>query len=113
MLHDLILHEVSDLLFLLETKLPMKKLEAIRRHVGLHGCVGVDSVGRGGGLALMWRDTIETHLINFSQFHIHAWVNQLAKPPWLFIGIYSHLETAKRFETWHLLGSIKPRDGVP
>lgn len=98
-LHDLTLHEAPNLLFLLETKLPMRKLEAIRSCVGMHGCIGVDNEGRGGEMALMWKDNLERQLIYFLSFHIHAWVNNPEAPPWFFTGIYSHLETTKRTET--------------
>lgn len=47
-LHDLTRHEAPDLLFLLETKLPSRKLEVIKIHVGMHGCFWVHSVGREG-----------------------------------------------------------------
>lgn len=52
----------------------------------MHGSIGVDSVGRGDGLALIWKDTLELRLIDFSLSHIHAWVNLPDEPQWIFTG---------------------------
>lgn len=70
-LHDLIRLEDPDLFFLIETKLMVRRLERIRIRTGIHGCLRVDSEGRGGGLVLLWKDNLDTQLINFSQHHIH------------------------------------------
>lgn len=50
-LHDLTHLEDPDVLFLLETKLLSKKLDAIESRIGFHACIGVDSEGRAGSLS--------------------------------------------------------------
>lgn len=83
-LHDLTRHEALDLLFLLETKLPIRKIEAIKQKISKQGCIGVDSEGKGGGLALMWKDHLD-----------------------------GHPDAAKRSKSWKLLDTLKPVDGFP
>lgn len=52
-LHDLIHCEDLDILLLIEIKLMARRLERIQIRIGMQGCLGVDSKGRGGGLALL------------------------------------------------------------
>lgn len=65
-LHDLILCEDPELLVLIETKLPSRKLDRIWNRIGMYGCLGVDCEGRVGGLALLWKDSLDIQFINFS-----------------------------------------------
>lgn len=69
----------------------------------MHGCLGVNSEGRGGDLALMWVEKLDVKLINFSQDHIHAMVKELDEPHYLFTGLYGQPEALHRVETWNLL----------
>jgi exonuclease III len=45
-----------DVVFIIETKLHHKKMEKIKVRLGFQNCFVVDSVGRSGGLALLWND---------------------------------------------------------
>ena len=55
-------HEVTKLvrkfnpqvLFLIETKRKSTEMEWLRSHWEFDNCFAVDSIGRGGGLALLW-----------------------------------------------------------
>lgn len=63
-------------LFLQETKLPVKKMEHIRLKVGFECSFAVSSEGRSGGLALMWHKGIQISIKNYSKHHIDAMVHE-------------------------------------
>jgi hypothetical protein len=93
-----------SLVFLMETKMLSKCLEKIRLKIGFGNVFGVDSVGRSGGLALFWNDSLSVEIQNFSRRHINAIVgadgrNQL----WKFTGFYGNSKPWKRKEGWDIL----------
>ncbi|XP_040986473.1 uncharacterized protein LOC121234570 [Juglans microcarpa x Juglans regia] len=102
------------IMFLIETMIVTKRVEGIRRKVGFEQCFVVDPVGNGGGLSLLWKDEVEVEIVNYSRWHVNAWVmdGELRKR-WLFTGFYGHLETAKRKSSWELLQQLKPEGQVP
>ena len=60
----------------------------------------VDSVGRSGGLALLWKDIEMVEIQNFSRRHINAIVKDRAiAQSWKFIGFYGHPDWMKRHES--------------
>jgi endonuclease/exonuclease/phosphatase family metal-dependent hydrolase len=64
----------------------------------------VDSVGRSGGLILMWRDDIRVVIQNYSRRHINAIISMgLDGEEWKFSGFYGHPEVARRKESWALM----------
>jgi len=63
-------HFNSDLLFLSETLVHRNKIEELRFLLGYDCCFPIDRIGRGGGLALFWRDSLNCQLIDFSNIHI-------------------------------------------
>lgn len=94
-LHEFTRREVIELLFLLETKLSMRKLKTVKIHLGMHDCIRVDNEGRGGGLVLTWRDNIEIQLINFSTSHIHVSIKSPEEQQWLFTGCMANQKSLR------------------
>lgn len=64
-------------------------MELVRRRVGLLNCFTVNSMGRRGGLALLWRDEALLEVVNCSKHHNHTkfW-EQEADFGWFLIGFY-------------------------
>lgn len=108
MLHDLLRCEASNLVFLLETKLLSRQLDSIKWHGGFMGCIGVDSDGKGGGLALLWKASMEVSLISLSKHHIHTSTDSFDGTPWLFTSFFGHPDTTRKEETWELLKNLQP-----
>jgi exonuclease III len=76
-----------SLVFLMETKMLSKCLEKIRVKIGFRNVFGVDSVGRSGGLALFWNDSLSVEIQNFSRRHINAIVGADGRNSlWKFTG---------------------------
>lgn len=60
-----------DVVFLMETKCNQKWIEMLKRNFDLFG-LGVDSKGKSGGLALLWRKSVSVVIQSFSHHHIDA-----------------------------------------
>ncbi|XP_059436777.1 uncharacterized protein LOC132169841 [Corylus avellana] len=82
-----------EMVFLMETIMGKNKMERIRSRLGFPNMLVVDCVGKSGGLALLWTETIEVEVQNYSSRHINAKVS--TKPSmgwWKFTGFYGHPE---------------------
>jgi exonuclease III len=66
-----------NFLFLIETKSSKNKMDRLRSILGFHGVFVVDTVGRSGGLALLWKEDSGLSISNFSKRHINATIPPL------------------------------------
>ena len=55
-----------QVLFLIETKKKSTEMEWLRSRWHYDNCFAVDSVGRGGGLALLWMNDVQVEVMSFS-----------------------------------------------
>lgn len=62
-LYDLIKDHKSSFLFLIETISVAKKIEEFRVRFGFDYCFSVDKVGRGGGLAVLWKRPLQFQML--------------------------------------------------
>jgi hypothetical protein len=93
-----------SLVFLMETKLRSRKMERIRCKVGFKNLFVVDSIGKGGGLALFWNEDLKMEIKNFSSRHINGVVTiPLTDQQWKFTGFYGQPDVSKRREGWDIL----------
>jgi hypothetical protein len=92
------------LVFLIETKLQRVRMESIRRKLEFSNILTVDSVGKSGGLALLWGDAMLVEIQNYSQRYINGivWCSK-REEPWKFTGFYGQRDVTKRHEAWVLL----------
>lgn len=85
-------YTMAELAFISETKYSKEK--AINRiaDLPLANYEIVPSRGRGGGLWLLWNDTISVKIIEVSDSFIVAIVQKgVAAKPWMLIGVYGGL----------------------
>jgi hypothetical protein len=106
-LHNLVKHEVPQIVFLMETRLPIRKLEFIRVKLGMKGYFGVDRERFGGGLALLWDDSVDIQIQSYSKHHIDCWVDNHTGESCRFTGFYGDPDTACRHHSWELLRRLK------
>jgi len=56
--------------FLCETLVHRNKIEEFRYILGFDSCFYVDRFGRGGGLPLYWRSSVNCQIVDYSNNHI-------------------------------------------
>lgn len=66
-LRDFIQCKDPNVMFLQETKLKARKMEATKTKQGFTCCLSVDCEGKGGGLALLWNCTTKLTVKHFSR----------------------------------------------
>ncbi|KAL0394948.1 UNVERIFIED_CONTAM: hypothetical protein Slati_4461000 [Sesamum latifolium] len=81
--------------------LPLRDQVQYRRHEWLKGIlnyfgIGIEDVGKSGGLMLLWRKDSDVWIQSFSNRHIDATVQfQEGTDRWHFTGFYDHPETER------------------
>jgi hypothetical protein len=55
------------MVFLMETKMSNKRVDFLKRKLGFENLFEVDSVGRSGGLVLLWKNDIQVDIQNYSR----------------------------------------------
>jgi hypothetical protein len=102
------------ILFLMETKCHRNKMEFVRVKLGFECLFVVDSVGRSGGLALLWNDKELVEIQNYSRRHINAIVKgRDSVGSWKLTGFYGHPDWTKRHESWALLNHLRSFAPLP
>jgi hypothetical protein len=82
-------------------------MSTIMLRLGFDNMLVVDGVGKGGGLALLWKEGWGIEVQNYSNKHINVIVSPINSTPWVYIGFYGHPEALKRCEAWILLRHLK------
>ncbi|KAL0376653.1 UNVERIFIED_CONTAM: LINE-1 retrotransposable element O protein [Sesamum calycinum] len=101
------------LIFLAETKCSSRRIDLLKRGFDMFG-FSVDSRSKGGGLALLWRKSVDVVLQCYSHNHIDVFVRLNENQDWWrFTGLYGEPETAKREATWRLLSQLHTQSVRP
>ncbi|KAL0385614.1 UNVERIFIED_CONTAM: hypothetical protein Sradi_2955700 [Sesamum radiatum] len=112
-LKDMVHSLNPDLVFLMETKITTQKIDSLKRSLDMHR-ICVNSVGRSGGLALLWRRSVMVTIQSYSPCHIDATVQDPNQPPlWRFSGIYGESDASKHKITWSLLSKLHSQSRRP
>ncbi|XP_062102829.1 uncharacterized protein LOC133812993 [Humulus lupulus] len=72
------------------------RIEAVARQLQFEGCFVVDAVGRGGGLALLWKNMDEIVVRGYSHNHIDVEVSIGGLETWRLTGLYGEPNRALR-----------------
>ncbi|XP_042939562.1 uncharacterized protein LOC122274604 [Carya illinoinensis] len=113
-LHFLVKEKVPRMIFLSETKCKRNKAEKVRNRLGYECSFVVDSIGRSGGLVMMWKQELSAELHTYSNNHISVLVTvEGAATPWHVTGFYGNPVVEKRRESWELLKLLKPVSNGP
>ncbi|GKV13708.1 hypothetical protein SLEP1_g24695 [Rubroshorea leprosula] len=73
----------------------------------------VDSVGRSGGLVVLWTEDVQIHLFTYSQSHIDMEILDLTDLQWHLTGFYGQVEIGRYHESWAVLKSLKSSSTLP
>ena len=98
----------------METKFDVTEMEGIKRKIERQQGLIVPSIRRAGGLALLWRNSLQVDIMSYSPGHIDAIVSEeQGMKKWRFAGFYGHPETNKRGESWSLLKDLSRQSKLP
>lgn len=101
------------LVFLSETHLQGSRAQNFRYYVGFPNCFAVDSVGRSGGLLLLWKEEWDVSIRSYTRWHIDAVVKCPSGRLWRFTGFYGHPTPSQRVHSWALLSRLKQLLDLP
>lgn len=74
--------------------------------LGFQNVVGVDNIGRSGGLTLFWHDDWQVSLKSFDTGHIDTFITDDKGSTWRFTGFYGYPIRGHRNISWDLLRRI-------
>lgn len=100
-------------IFLSETMTALNKIEDLKYILSFDSCFMVDRIGRGGGLAFLWKKSANCKITNYSQNHIDVEVEDKLHGNWRLTGFYGMPEIGRRKESWNFLRSLARTSALP
>ncbi|KAH1096603.1 hypothetical protein J1N35_013524 [Gossypium stocksii] len=102
------------IIFFMETKLSMTRMEKVRRRCGFFNGIDIPSEGFHGGLSLGWNGGSLVSLQSFSHNHIDVEIQEADNAPWWrFTSFYGAPEVRNKQETWDLLRRLGRNNSLP
>jgi hypothetical protein len=111
-LRDLVRSFNPVVVFLCETKPKKRYMEKLQWSMGFRHGVCVEGKGKGGGLALWWKDGVDVEVRSWCQFYIDAKIS-CDNISWRFTGIYGEPRSDLRGKTWDILRYLRSQDNLP
>lgn len=90
-------------LFLVETISFANKIEELRVRFGFDYCFSVDRVSRSGGLAVLWKRSLQCEISGYSQHHIDVIFLENGSASWRLSCFYGYPERTRRRDSWNLI----------
>lgn len=114
-LMDLVHSRKLDVIFLMETLCNKSKLDLVKNQLGFSGLFVVNCLGQSGGLALLWKNTIELDIKGYSRNHIDSEVctDGGGGGKWRFTGYYGFSERHIRREAWQFMCGLAEQSDLP
>ena len=100
-------------MFLAKTWADEARLDRMLRNFDFNNKWVVSSDNRGGGLALLWKDSVTISVEDSSKYCIDALIDKGLDQVWHFTGFYGEPITLKRFEAWNKLKSLNTLPHIP
>ena len=97
-----------SIMFVAETFTDDARLEIVQRNIEHDHRWVVQREGRGGGLALFWKSSINLTVIGSCKYYIDAIVDKGTDNEWQLTGFYGEPKTARRVEAWESSGIVIP-----
>ncbi|KAL0000259.1 hypothetical protein SO802_019861 [Lithocarpus litseifolius] len=109
-LAEIVQAEAPSLVFLMETKLPLRaknRMSNIKNFLGLTQGLVVPSEEKSGGLALLWKPNVKVDVQSSSRWHIDAVIDSGgSNGKWRLRGFYGNLDTRGRPDSWARLSQL-------
>ncbi|GMI84947.1 hypothetical protein HRI_002164000 [Hibiscus trionum] len=100
-------------LFLIETKLDVRRMERVRHRCGFRFGIDVGANGSKGGLSLGWKPDCNVTLSSYSLHHIDVIIKEDDVEPWRFTGFYGNPIESERANSWNLLRRLSTQHDMP
>ena len=68
--------------------------------------------GRGRGLVLFWKSTVNLTIEGLHQYYFNATIDKDTENEWRLIGFYSKPKTNRRWEAWDKFRQLSSRLGI-
>ena len=105
-LRDVVKSRKPDLLFLSETLVCSDKINDLCHKLGFVDCFNIDCIGRSGGLAVMWKNTVACTVDSSSLNHIDIMILKDQSPHWRLTCFYGMPERERRTDSWDLIRQL-------
>ena len=92
--------------FLAETLINDARLEFFQRSIGFDNRWVVPRVGRGGGLVIYWKASINLTVEDSDRYYIDAVIDKNTENEWRLMGFYGEANTTRRHEAWDKLRAL-------
>ena len=113
-LRELVQRWKPKIVFLSETKMKKYQMEKVKFKIGLLNGLTVPSVGRSGGLALLWCRDIKVEIQSYYRNFVDAVMTDPESSfKWRITGFYGNPETHRRKGSWELLRSLSRNIHLP
>ena len=90
------------------------QMDKVKFKIGLLNGLVVPSIGRSGGLAMLWNRDIKLEVQSYSRYFIDVVVTDFESGfKWRIIGFYGNPETCRRKESWDFLRSLNRMCHLP
>ncbi|XP_074270702.1 uncharacterized protein LOC141594592 [Silene latifolia] len=111
-LRALVRKEAPAILFLCETKLCGRDMRKVKEKLDGYFGIEVDSVGRSGGLAMLWRKDVDCSFLSASVHHMDFSVKS-SEGEWRITGFYGWPTVSDRHLSWELLRLLSRQSQLP
>ena len=79
-------------------------MKKVQEEIGMLQGISVSSVGKSGGLALLWKPDMNVSIRFLNRWYIDALVYSRGEiGVWRFTGFYGNPETHRRVKSWELI----------
>lgn len=104
-----------EVVFLSETRRYSNDVQSLRSNLGFANGVGVGTLGRGGGLALLWTNEVCVKLQSYDRNHIDVIVVDpiTGAEWWRFTGFYGEARKENRHRSWELMHYLNAQSNTP
>jgi len=110
---DLLCVYKPDIVILIETLCNNNKISNLKYSVGFDHHFSVDCIGRSGGLAVLWRNSAQCSITNYSQNFINMSIQDPIKGLWRLTAFYGYPEHGRRRNSWDLLRCLHTQSDNP
>ena len=99
--------------FLVKTLIDDARLEFVQRSIGFDHRWIVPRVGKGGGLVLYWKASINLKVEDSDRYYVDAVIDKNTENEWKLTGFYGEPDITRRHEAWAKLRALNSRPKKP